>query len=566
MPVRLDALSFPALKDGACRTPGQREGNREEKREDVILTQKASQSLLHRNTGTQEHRNTGTQEHNLITAGHFAAESTVLANNAKRSTGPHTFSTPAIYFFYAMTTEICFFMRSNIQLHPYAPLSDQVPAHGERDRRPNHLSGLAREVTRVTNGPAPATLVSLAAKVVSPTLSDSFCHALADGTPSTQEPDCATLLLCNNLCREQGFPTANKQGASLLHHAVASGTMEYLRQFARQHQPDSNMRDNENRTPLHLAAEQGNSAVVLYLIDCLGTDPDIPGPNNMTPLHLAAGMGYHRSVTALVSRQASLELEDESGNTPLILALYSSSQDHRTTARKLLKAGAKPEVQDANWSRPLHIAASQGAADVVSDLLDRGANVNAENEVGLTPLHCAVTSGSLETVQCLLAASNIDVNTRSTAYAQTSPLQQAASAGHAAIVHHLLKKDSSAINETDSLGQTPLHEAAHQGCQTTVKHLLAWGADVNARTHDGKTPLHEAVLAGAIDAIDAIDTVKQLVEKGADPDARELLENKTPLDLARETGQEVLVQFLTALETTAEQDGGGKHRFSPATQ
>jgi ankyrin repeat protein len=60
-------------------------------------------------------------------------------------------------------------------------------------------------------------------------------------------------------------------------------------------------------------------------------------------------------------------------------------------------------------------------------------------------------------------------------------------------------------------GRTALHmAAAYYGCETLCQALLNAGADINARTKDGATPLMLAALSAKL------RLVKMLVEKGAD--------------------------------------------------
>ena len=82
-----------------------------------------------------------------------------------------------------------------------------------------------------------------------------------------------------------------------------------------------------------------------------------------------------------------------------------------------------------------------------------------------------------------------------------------------------------------------LIEAAANGDLDEVMELVEKGADVNARDKDGWTPLHHAAANGHL------DIVKFLVENGADVDA-EANDGSTPLHVAAFFGHLDVVKFL----------------------
>ena len=86
--------------------------------------------------------------------------------------------------------------------------------------------------------------------------------------------------------------------------------------------------------------------------------------------------------------------------------------------------------------------------------------------------------------------------------------------------------------------------AAYGEYPRTAEYLLARGADVNAKSADGLTPLHYA--AGAGNTV----VVGILLKAGADPNARSI-DGTTPLMRAAGAGREDTVKRLVA--------GGSRH-------
>ncbi|XP_060597665.1 ankyrin repeat and SOCS box protein 3-like isoform X2 [Ruditapes philippinarum] len=125
---------------------------------------------------------------------------------------------------------------------------------------------------------------------------------------------------------------ANYEGCTSLHFAChkARGFQVLLDAGA-----DPNVRDNDNITPLLMAASEGFDNVVKALVD-FKCDVNIPNDSvKRTALHLLAYKGHADSINALVYAGAEIDACDIYGRTPLWYAIENKKSE---VVRLLLKS------------------------------------------------------------------------------------------------------------------------------------------------------------------------------------------------------------------------------------
>lgn len=175
---------------------------------------------------------------------------------------------------------------------------------------------------------------------------------------------------------------------------------------------DLNAKDDDDCTPLVLAAEFGKTDVVTLLLAGNAEVNVSCGYDQETPLMYAAQNGYPQIVAALLAKGANLEAKNKDGFTPL---LFAANSDFEEVIRMLLEKGADVNAKDADDNTALMLLSDKDAPDIaaVNDLLSAGANVNAkENIVGVTALMNAVMHGSADVVRALIAkGANVNAKT-----------------------------------------------------------------------------------------------------------------------------------------------------------
>jgi ankyrin repeat protein len=397
-----------------------------------------------------------------------------------------------------------------------------------------------------------------------------------------------------------------KEGFTSLDIAAANGREKVVRVLLA-HGANVNTQNNFGATPLIMAAMKGHSEVVDLLLNngadihaqmqggltalmtaeqshfpkvaemlrkhmdtlaranepkptpIITTKPVFSGavPWKKTPIFVAVANDNVELLKTLLKRDPGLANARTPGrSTPLIHAVAHKNAKIEVTC-VLLAHGADVNAQQNGGATPLYMAASWGNLEVVKLLLAHGADINIPTKSEYTPLHEAAQGGKVEIVELLLAnGAEVNAQTwsgdtalqlvlicqlRALRSGSVLPPQVALDASHKKTAELLLANGID-VNNVNCAGSTALHMAAGGHFVEIVKLLIEKGADVNAREivddkHKGETPLHLAVAFDSVkfclSEYDTLEIVKLLIEKGADVNAG-TSEGFTPLQLAEQ--------------------------------
>jgi uncharacterized protein len=231
--------------------------------------------------------------------------------------------------------------------------------------------------------------------------------------------------------------------------------------------------------PYHLniwsAAQAGDVARVAELAAADASLIDARDADGYTPLIRAAEGGALQVVDWLVGRGADVDARGPLLATALLQALWFDRID---CAKRLLRAGADPNLADDELRTPLLSAATMGYRSTAVELFTPRARIATEEPKS--------TDGYLE-FAALLIEHGADVNARNED--GRTPFAQAANWGteaHEAMCDLLLSHgaDINCIDYDGRNGVTPLEAARRNGNTRMAEFLLARGAKDRSRTGD----------------------------------------------------------------------------------
>ncbi|XP_066483589.1 ankyrin repeat and SOCS box protein 10 [Tiliqua scincoides] len=177
-------------------------------------------------------------------------------------------------------------------------------------------------------------------------------------------------------------------GKTALHTACAAATTDCVRLLLTfGANPEAVSEDGYQ--PLHMCQAPGSIECARLLLSHGARVNCTSEEEEDTPLHVAARLGLAAHVRLLLRCGAALEAENAAGQTPLNAACAQPQPegDLFDVCQQLVSAGARVNSADRDQQRPLHQACRNAHARVVALLLARGAAVNVMSYSGNTALH-----------------------------------------------------------------------------------------------------------------------------------------------------------------------------------
>ena len=306
-----------------------------------------------------------------------------------------------------------------------------------------------------------------------------------------------------------------------------------------------------------------------------GADLDIRTEFGGTALMAAAVMGFTDIVDALLKAGADVNGADNHGVTALMLA---ANDGHIETVKFLISAGADTHALNKFGTTALHAAVAnghqeivnliqeargKGAVDVVDSIASDGITdgpavpcvhdvqpANEQDMPDLSPIYASskeinsAIAGDLEGLKAVIEDSNgLEEGS------DRSLLTLAAANGHYDLVRFLIHRGA-CVDIRDADGGTTLIQtsctqllypetgkAMTRGFKKIVEHLLLKGADPNAASTNGMTPLSCAAVEGHTDIMGL------LLDGAAELNAANSY-GWTPLMFAANYGRHGTVEFL----------------------
>ena len=326
---------------------------------------------------------------------------------------------------------------------------------------------------------------------------------------------------------------------SIIHSATIEGHLPLVKYLIEKHNIGINNKDEDGKTPLHIACEKGYQSIidyfiskgadvfarddkgyyaihyaaiggylsiVKYLIEQHNFDVNSKGSANVTPLHEACLNGHLQIVEYLISKGADLYAKDKESNYSIH---YAAIGGHLPIIKYFIEQhNFDVNIRQRNLRTPLHEASSNGHLPVVEYLISKGADINAyEYTAGYKSIHLACNNGHFFIVQYFIEKLNVNIEIKSS-YSHT-PLICSCIYGHFLLFNYLISKGANLMARM--MGGGCIHRACRGGYLHIVEYLIEeQNIDKNIRDEQGKTPLHYACIG------DRFRIFKYLLSLGAD--------------------------------------------------
>jgi ankyrin repeat protein len=332
--------------------------------------------------------------------------------------------------------------------------------------------------------------------------------------------------------------------------AAARGDREAVKALLKQ-AADVNAAQGDGMTALHWAAMNGDAELAEMLVFAGANVRATTRLGTYTPLYLASQQGHGKIIQALIKAGGDVKAGTPNGTTPLMVAAASGELE---AVRVLIENGADVNAKDGvRWQTPLMYAAAANRPAVIALLAAKGADLKATNKIsdlanlsregagfggnpqGGLPAGAPGAPGAPSARRAPTPGvdRNYQLNELIATQGGLTPLLYAARQGHHESSDALLTAGAD-INQVSAGDKTsPLMMAVINGHFDLAKSLLEKGANPNTASLNGATPLYGVLnvewapkalypqpRAHMQQKTGYLELMQQLIEKGADPNAR----------------------------------------------
>lgn len=190
------------------------------------------------------------------------------------------------------------------------------------------------------------------------------------------------------LAKKPNVNWSDSKNMTSMHYAALNNNPAIIRKLAAAGAGASlQWLDEEQRTPLGVAAEKGHVEVAEEIIAAGATPAANPKENVMS---LAAEGGHHEMAKLLLAAQFPVDFMPTASPSPLMIASYKNDVE---MMKIFVAAKADINLQDYRNFTALHRAAGKNSYDAASYLVGLGADETKTNIYGQTPERVADEQG-----------------------------------------------------------------------------------------------------------------------------------------------------------------------------
>ena len=345
---------------------------------------------------------------------------------------------------------------------------------------------------------------------------------------------------------------------------------------------NSEAKDENQRTPLHLACQQGHLEIAQYLHYEQGCNLQYEDKEGWTPCELAH-FHNHKQIVKYFNACGQFPYADLMQLFQGISRLYrlftacKKRKFHliRESNSQLCGMNVNFVLKEENCFTTLHLMCELGVLDRVKSLIEMYGNVEARDEEGQTPLHIACANGHIDAVEYLIKECGCNKEARDNE--QKTPLFTACFQGQTGMVKYLVSRFGCKFDVRNYMGWSPLHTACGRNCIHIAEYLISqcgcdkeakdnerqftplfcacagghtdivkcliskFGCKVDVRDNEERTPLHFACLRGCLEVVQYL-----ISECGCSPEVTEKTYQQTPLHYACDGGNLEIIKYLVS--------------------